>query len=212
MECYKRLVARNDICTLLGSQPGWYPGNFLLEIYRRPLFEIVVYRRLVTPPHISSILEVIYTLYITPNQSATDHFRWRQVNIPNNFLYCGYIYRTVCRSCSRGAPDHSDERAGPEALAEVISSDQKETTIVKLNTFNTQNKKPKKAEAKAAPPGKCTRRGYCSSTDDTNHGQWWRCQHSWVYRPTWMQHVCSSTLPGWWVHESRHQSHPSEDS
>lgn len=43
---------------------------------------------------------------------------------------------------------------GLKALTEAISSDQKKTTTVKLNTFHTQNKKLKKAGTKAVPPGK----------------------------------------------------------
>lgn len=34
---------------------------------------------------------------------------------------------------------------GLMALSESLSSDQKKTSIVKLNTFQTQNKKPKKS-------------------------------------------------------------------
>ena len=43
---------------------------------------------------------------------------------------------------------------GRKALCESLSSDQKKTCIVKLNTFHTQNTKSKKSKGKTSAPGK----------------------------------------------------------
>ncbi len=46
------------------------------------------------------------------------------------------------------------KKLGVKALSEGISSNQKKTTIVKLKTFHTQHKNPKKSKDKASSPGK----------------------------------------------------------
>ncbi|XP_014669530.1 PREDICTED: uncharacterized protein LOC106810621 [Priapulus caudatus] len=59
-----------------------------------------------------------------------------------------------CADCNVKNNLTSVNKLGLEALSQSLTSDQKKPSTVKVNTFHTQNKKPKKSAAKTAASGK----------------------------------------------------------